>query len=245
MKKAFLFLTIYLATSVVASSDEIGSILDAVDKTYRSKTSWAEVEMEITTPHWKRTLKMEMWTKGLEMTLIRIKAPKKDAGIATLKRGKQMWNYFPKINKVNKVPPSMMMGSWMGSDFTNDDLVKENTYRSDYHSKFLKSEDPKIHLIELIPKEGTVSVWSKVHLKIEKKRNILLEQISYNDRGEKARTMVFSKIRKIGGKVIPTVLKLIPHKKKSNSTEVHYLNARFDHHISDKQFRRRELQRPK
>ena len=85
--------------------------------------------MVVTTPNWTRRLELAMWTHGMERVFIRINAPKKDAGAATLRDDRDMWNYFPKIDKVMKIPPSMMMGSWMRSDFTNDDIVKENTLR--------------------------------------------------------------------------------------------------------------------
>ena len=90
---------------------DIQVLVDRMDRLYRSETSFAELEMEIRTPHWRRTLRMKMWTEGLHKTFVTILAPKKEAGTATLRVGTEMWNYFPRINKVIKVPPSMMMGS--------------------------------------------------------------------------------------------------------------------------------------
>ena len=99
----------------------IREIVNKVDRLYRSSSSDTQVTMTIITPNWKRELKMRMWTKDLSKTFIHILLPKKDRDIATLRIDKSMWNFFPKIDKVIKVPPSMMMSSWMGSDFTNDD----------------------------------------------------------------------------------------------------------------------------
>jgi outer membrane lipoprotein-sorting protein len=93
-----------------------------------------------------------------------------------------MWNYFPKVNKVIKVPPSMMMGSWMGSDFTNDDLVKENTYREDYTYKILKKEK-QIYTIELTPKPKTITVWGKLVLLVDASRLYPLRQDYYDEKG--------------------------------------------------------------
>ncbi|HIC69853.1 MAG TPA: outer membrane lipoprotein-sorting protein [Candidatus Latescibacteria bacterium] len=110
------------AITARATTDSlVARIVDRVDKLYRSSTSHSRFEMLIVNPNWERRLVMEIWTRGMNETFIRIETPKKDAGIATLRRGAEMWNFFPKIDKVMKVPPSMMMGSWMGSDFSNDD----------------------------------------------------------------------------------------------------------------------------
>src|SRR6056300_1016740 len=122
-----MFILFFISTYAFAA--DVEGILDRVDRLYRSDTTFSSIEMNIKTPNWERTLKMDVWTRGLEYTFVVIESPPKDKGIATLKRKNSMWNYFPKINKVIKIPPSMMMSSWMGSDFTNDDLVKENTLR--------------------------------------------------------------------------------------------------------------------
>ena len=121
-----LMLLVFCLPIFAFADAKVDKILDRMDKLYRSSQSSASMTMKIKTPHWEREMKLKSWTKGLEKTFIVIDYPRKDKGVATLKKGNEMWNYFPKINKVIKVPPSMMMGSWMGSDFTNDDLVNEN-----------------------------------------------------------------------------------------------------------------------
>ena len=143
---------------------DVESIVKKMDQLHRSETSHAEIEMQITTPHWERTLAMTVWTKGMDQTFIRITAPKKELGVATLRIGNEMWNYLPKTNKVMKIPPSMMMGSWMGSDFTNDDLVRESSMLNDYTYKLIKSEDavPGQLYIQLTPKEDSPIVWGKI-----------------------------------------------------------------------------------
>ena len=144
------------AAAQVESLD-VQRIVERMDKLYRAETSYAEVEMDIVTPHWERTLTMRMWTEGMDRTFIYITSPKKDAGIATLRKGTEMWNYFPKINKVMKVPPSMMMGSWMGSDFTNDDLVKESSYTEDYDPTLGEPERDDVYELVLTPRVETVA----------------------------------------------------------------------------------------
>ena len=161
LKRLPLCLTGFFISIVVYAGEDASSLLERVDKLYRSDSSYAEMEMRIVTENWERTMTMEVWTRGMDDTLIHLLSPRKDRGIKTLKLGNQMWNYFPKINKVLKVPPSMMMNSWMGSDFTNDDLVKENTLVDDHHARLVDHpEDPeKFFLIELVPKEYTVTLW--------------------------------------------------------------------------------------
>ena len=150
-----------------------------MDRLYRSDSSHATIEMQIVTENWERTTIMEVWSRGMDDTLIKILSPLKDKGIKTLKRDNQMWNYFPKINKVLKVPPSMMMNSWMGSDFTNDDLVKENTLADDYHSKLEPhpSDPEKFYFIALTPKENTVTVWGKLSISIRRDDLMPVEQV--------------------------------------------------------------------
>jgi len=222
---------------------DLALILARVDQQYRFKTGHAELEMQIKTKNWQRTMRLEMWTKGLKKTLITIKTPKKDAGITTLRLAKSMWNYFPKINKVIKVPPSMMMGSWMGSDFTNDDLVKESTYLEDYSAKFSSGPAPDKYYIELRPKKNTVSVWDKVNLVVDKKTLILRQQENFDERGEKVRTMLFSDIKIMGGQLIPTTMSISSHKHQGNQTIVRYLSATFNKEMLDSVFSRRNLQK--
>ena len=159
-----------LAVSVCMSghADEhvpdVETIVKKIDQLYRSETSHAEMEMHIVTPHWERTLAMTVWTQGMRKTFIRITAPKKEQGVATLRIGNEMWNYLPKTNKTMKIPPSMMMGSWMGSDFTNDDLVRESSMLDDYTYQYVTPKDasPGHLYIQLVPKEDSPIVWGKI-----------------------------------------------------------------------------------
>jgi outer membrane lipoprotein-sorting protein len=155
------FSLILLVSKASAEELTVDEIVDRMDRLYRSDTSSAVVEMEIVSEHWRRTLNIDIWSEGLDKTFMHINSPKKDAGIATLRINNEMWNYLPKINKVMKVPPSMMMSSWMGSDFTNDDLVKESSLREDYDAKIIEPEgsDPDNFYVELIPKEDIPIVW--------------------------------------------------------------------------------------
>lgn len=211
MKQIFgIAIFVFVFPFSVLAETSVEGLLDKVDRLYRSDSSHATMEMKIVTENWERTTVMEVWSRGMNDTLIKILSPRKDKGIKTLKLGNQMWNYFPKINKVLKVPPSMMMNSWMGSDFTNDDLVKENTLAEDYHAKLEEhpSGPNQFYFIVLRPKNETVTVWGKISISIRRQDFMSVEQIYYNEDGEKKRVMEFSGIQQMGGKMIPAVMEM-------------------------------------
>jgi len=246
MMKRFMFVLIILCASTISAAEpasDLKTILDKMDRVYRSDTSEFELEMEITTPDWKRTMKMKAWSEGMKKTFITILSPSKDKGIGTLKVDSEMWNYFPKVNKVMKVPPSMMMGSWMGSDFTNDDLVKETTFLDDHTAKLLESTEKDIIVIELKPKESAASVWGKIVAKVRKSDYLPVSQDFYDEKGIKTRTITFSGIKEMGGKIIPSVMEIIPLNKKGNSTKITYLNGKFDIKLDPETFSLRNLQK--
>lgn len=211
MKQIFgIAIFVFVFPFSVLAETSVEGLLDKVDRLYRSDSSHATMEMKIVTENWERTTVMEVWSRGMNDTLIKILSPRKDKGIKTLKLGNQMWNYFPKINKVLKVPPSMMMNSWMGSDFTNDDLVNENTLAEDHHAKLEEhpSDPNQFYFIVLRPKNETVTVWGKISISIRRQDFMPVEQIYYNEDGEKKRVMEFSGIQQMGGKMIPAVMEM-------------------------------------
>ncbi|HAN32745.1 MAG TPA: hypothetical protein DCQ06_14220 [Myxococcales bacterium] len=120
------------ATGAEQSAAEANKLSKMLDEMYRAKSSRNKMSMTVKTPHYTRKLVMTSLSRGMDDTLIRILTPRKERGIATLKRGNEMWNFLPKIRKTIRVPPSMMMGSWMGSDLTNDDLVRATSWERDY-----------------------------------------------------------------------------------------------------------------
>lgn len=195
-------------------------IIQAMEDLYREESSQARLTMRIETPHYERTMEMESKTLGEDKAFIRILSPRKDRGIATLKLEDEMWNYFPKINKVIKVPPSMMMGSWMGSDFTNDDLVKETQLTEDYD---LGLEDGGDRWeITLLPRKQTVTLWAKILYIVDKEPLIPVSQIFFDDKGDKVRRLEFSENREFSGKLIPSRLEMIPLNKQGHRTVVTY-----------------------
>ena len=230
---AFFNLGFISQTMAAEHKPDIKKILDNVDRLYRSEHSFGTLEMRIETPDWKRTLDINVWASGLDKTFIRILSPQKDKGVATLRIQNDMWNFFPKIDKVMKVPPSMMMGSWMGSDFTNDDLVKESTFLKDYDSKLVTPEtkpvDTAHYFIELRPKARTATVWDKIILIVNKDNSIPVRQEYYDEKGVKIREIVFKDVKTFGNKTLPAVMELTPFNKAGHKTTIEYKELKFDH----------------
>ncbi len=228
-----------------AQENQAKNIVEKVDELYRASTSEALVEMEIITPHWQRTLKMRIWTEGTEKTFIRILEPKKERGIATLRIGTEMWNYLPKTNKVMKIPPSMMMSSWMGSDFTNDDLVKEFTFLESYNFEMATPENPEegVLYVKCIPKEGLPIVWGHIVVAVREGNYMPLWQKYYDEKGKLMRNMIFKDVKSFGKREIPSVMELIPVTKEGHKTILRYLEARFDIQLDDDIFTLRNLRK--
>ncbi|MGD2245502.1 MAG: outer membrane lipoprotein-sorting protein [Candidatus Aminicenantes bacterium] len=248
-----IFALLILATTPVTSflpqstedQNQAEQIVKKVDELYRANTSKVLVEMKITTPHWQRTLKMDVWSKGMDKTFIRILEPKKERGIATLRIGNEMWNYLPKTNKVMKIPPSMMMSSWMGSDFTNDDLVKEFTFLKSYHFEMttIDHSEEGVLYIKCIPKEDLPIVWGHIIIAVKATHYMPLWQKYYDEKGKLMREMMFKEIKTFGARDIPSVLELIPKTKKDHKTVLRYLEAQFDIPLDEEIFTLRNLRK--
>lgn len=228
-----------------AANDDaaIKKIIKEIDQLYRSSSSYSELEMEIVTPHWQRTLAMNGWSIGMDKTFIRITSPAKEQGVATLRIGNEMWNYLPKTNKVIKIPPSMMMSSWMGSDFTNDDLVKEFSLFDDYDYEYANVEDAVDTLIYVncIPHEDVPIVWGNIIIAARVSDSIPVWQRYYDEKGKLVRVLEYSDVRKFGDRVIPATLEMIPTTKKGQKTVVRYTKIEFDVKVDDEVFSLRNL----
>ncbi len=240
----FVLVVFITAFSVsAAAAHNARAILNKVDELYRSHSSRARFEMEIVTPYWQRTLKIDAWSKGTEKTLMRILEPKKEKGMTTLRIGNEMWNFLPKTSKVMKIPPSMMMSSWMGSDFTNDDLVKEYTFSEDYDFEMSDMDDPVPGqlVITCKPKKDRPIVWGHVLIAVRESDYLPLWEKFYDEKGKLMREMVFRDIKVFSGRAIPSVMELISITKPGNRTTVRYLEAEFDLAVAEETFSLRNL----
>ncbi len=242
---AVVVLILFFVSSLNAApgSADAKEIVKKMDELYRSGSSELTMEMEIITPHWKRTLKMNAWSIGMDKTFLRILTPKKEKGIATLRIDNEMWNFLPKTNKVMKVPPSMMMGSWMGSDFTNDDLVKEFSLLEDYTFEITEVENPEegAVYVKCIPDEGLPIVWGHVIVAVKEKGYLPLWQKFYDEKGKLMRVMWFKDVKTFGKREIPAVMELVPTHKEGHKTIVRYIEAKFDIKIDKGIFSLRNL----
>lgn len=211
-------------------------IVAKADKKFKGETSTGEMKMTIERPTWTREVQMKSWSKGDDYSLILITAPARDKGAAFLKRGKEIWNWQPTIDRVIKLPPSMMMQSWMGSDFTNDDLVKQSSVVEDYTHKKLgeeKIEGYDCYKIEMIPNEDAAVVWGKVITWIDKTEFMQLKIEFYDEDGYLVNTMLGKNIKELGGKVLPARLEVIPADEPDQKTIIEYLTLEFDQKMDD------------
>lgn len=222
----------------------INTLLDKLDKLYRSDSSKGLMSMKVVTPHYSRTLKMEVTTRGMDDTLIRIVSPRKEKGVSTLKRGNEMWNYLPKIKKVIRIPASMMGGSWMGSDFTNDDLVRGSSYEDDYATRKITAPDSEICL-EHIPKEDSIITWSKVVSCFYADNQLPKRMEFYDEKGRKVRRIAYDEVKMLGGRLAPTRMTLTPlsEEKRGNETVVSFDAMEFDVEVNSTTFSEANLRR--
>jgi len=183
---------------------------------------------------------------GDEKALILVIAPARDKGTAFLKREKEMWNWQPNIDRVIKMPPSMMSQSWMGSDFNNDDLVKQSSIVVDYTHKHIGTEvieDRECWKIELIPKENAAVVWGKIYSWISKNEYLQLKTEFYDEDDYLINTMRGKSIKNLGGKILPSILEITPEEEEGNKTIIEYLSLEFDIKIDDSFFSVQNMQR--
>ncbi len=221
-------------------------ILDKVDDLFRSNSSKALATMTVTTAHWKRSLSLEMWSKGKDKSLVRVLAPKKEKGTTTLRSGNDIWNYLPKVKRVIKLPSSMMAASWMGSHFTNDDLVKESRMADDYTFEITFSgerEGKEIVEVTCHPRPEAAVVWGKVIVRALRKEYLPLFIKYFDEDLRLARTMTFSKVAQLGGRTIPSLVTMVPEDKPEESTVILYEQMDFNIDLKDSFFSLRTLQK--
>jgi outer membrane lipoprotein-sorting protein len=221
-------------------------IIDKANELMQGKSSIAEMEMIITRPKWTRTLRFKSWSKGTDYSLIYVTYPAKEKGQVFLKRDKDMWNYMPTIEKMIKIPPSMMMQSWMGSDLTNDDLVQGASIVDDYHHKIIATEKFNGYtcwVIELVPKEDAVVVWGRIKSWITQDGYMTLRNKYYDEDNFLVNTELLSKIKKVGTRLMPTYFEVIPEDKKGQKTTMEFTQIQFDVPLKDAFFSIQNMKR--
>lgn len=224
---------------------DVEQLLQHLDDLYRSTSSIARMEVLVTTPRTTRTLRLKAWTRGETEALVLIEAPPKEAGTATLRVGDNLWNYLPRIARTIRVPPSAMMGSWMGTDFTNDDLVKESSLRKDFTSRVdRRSDQPPGWWLRLDVKPDTVGRWARIDILVSDE-NLPVEERHYDRKGRLARTIVFDEIRTLSGRRLPVHLVLTPQDVQGQRTEMRYLEVQFNASLPADTFSLSRLEQPR
>ncbi|MBI5210658.1 MAG: outer membrane lipoprotein-sorting protein [Elusimicrobia bacterium] len=221
---------------------DVKALVREVETQYRGKTSHALSRMRIATEFWTRDLTMEMWGQGREKFLAVIRAPKKERDTATLKRDGEVWNFLPKIDRLMKIPSSLMGDSWMGSHLTNDDLVKEDKIEELFDLSVVRVEGSTV-TIQADPKPDAAVVWGRIVYRIDRGRVLALDVVYFDEDLKKARTLSFDRVERVAGKWLPLRMVIQPVDKPMERTEILYESIEFDLPLDDGLFSLRSLRR--
>jgi outer membrane lipoprotein-sorting protein len=212
----------------------------------KGRTSRGALSMTIETPDYTRTMEMDSWWVGNEKALIVITAPRREAGNKTLKISNELWMYLRNTETTIKVPPSMMLQSWNGSDFTNDDLVRESSLIDDYTMRIVTKDTvsgASTWQLELLPKPDAPVVWGRILYWIRTADYLPARAEYYDERSIRTRTMTFEEFKRMGGRVIPARQSMVNDLKPGHRTTFEYKSVEFDVPISDRIFSFRELEK--
>ena len=223
------------ATDIVRKAD---------DKFNGEKSSLMVMTMTIVRPTWQRSVEFKNWSLGKEYALTLITAPARDAGQTFLKRGTEMWNWNPSINRLIKLPPSMMSQGWMGSDYTNDDILKESSIVNDYNHSIVGEdivEGRECYRIRMDAREDAAVIWGYQIRWIDKKDFLFLKAELYDEDGMLVRTETGSEIKSMDGRIIPTKIVLLPADEPGNRTELHITEIKFNIPIQESFFSQQNM----
>ncbi|MBN09696.1 MAG: outer membrane lipoprotein-sorting protein [Flavobacteriaceae bacterium] len=222
--KKFYLIIVFLSSYGIQAQTAY-EIMKIADNRVRGNSSYAEITITIVRPKWQKKMSLKSWSKGNDYSVSLVKSPAKEKGTVFLKRKKEAWNYLPTIERTIKLPPSMMTQNWMGTDFTNDDLVKQSSMVVDYTHKIIGSEiieDLSCWKLELLPNEQTTVVWGKLIVWIDKSDYMQLKTEFYDEDLEIVNRMVGSEIREFNGKKLPSKLDFYPLDDPGNKTIIEY-----------------------
>ena len=231
------------APAAAQTDPRVLEIIDEVDRLMRGESSTGRMRMEIDTENWSRSLEMSIWSLGTEYSLIRVESPPREAGSATLKVENEVWNYLPRADRTIKIPPSMMLGSWMGSHVTNDDLVKESRLIEDYDIVISFEGDrdgEEVWEFTMTPKPEAPVIWGRIEQQIRKRDRMPQWTRYYDEDGTLSRSMTFSDYAVMGGRTVPTRTVIEPADE-DERTVVTYLELEFDMGLKEDFFSLRNL----
>ena len=237
---------IVAAATAAVAQDATEIVRSSIDN-WRGKSSYGEMTMIIHRPSWERSMSMRAWTSGLKKSLVRVTAPRKDAGNGTLTVDNNMWTFSPKVNRVIKGPSSMMGQSWMGSDFSNKDVSRADDIIDQYDHTLLATEEDEgrsVYVIESVPHEEAAVVWGREVLRI-RDDDVLLSQEYYDQEGVLVKALRTLEIGEMGGRTIAIRQRMAKAETDDEWTEFRIDSVEFDVEISDNVFTRSNLQNPR
>lgn len=232
-------LLLFHLTAFVSHAQTAREIVQKADEKMRGTTSQAEITIKTVRPSWSREMTVRTWMKGTALAMILVQSPAKDKGIVYLKRKQEVWNWVPSLEKKIKLPPSMMSQSWMGTDFTNDDLVKESSVVNDYDHSIIGDttfDNRDCYIIQMIPKPEAAVVWGKLIVYIDKKDFLELHTKFYDEDGGLVNTMNAYDVKNMDGRLIPTRFEMIPAEKPGQKTVMVYRSIQYNKPIDDNFF---------
>ncbi len=236
-----------LSLAPAAAAEDAREIVRAAMEHWRGVTSQGEMTMTIHRPGWERSMSMKAWTKGQKHSLVRVTAPRKDAGNGTLMIDNAMWTFSPKVNRVMKVPSSMMSQNWMGSDFSNKDVSRADTIVDQYDHTLLEQETRDghtVYVVESIPHEDAAVVWGKEILKV-RDDHVLLSQDFYDQDGKLVKSLRSLEIGVMGGRTLAVRQRMEKLEAEDEWTEMVIESMGFDLDLSDSLFTRSNLRNPR
>lgn len=238
VRHIFLIVNLMMISGMSIGQDA-RELVRKADEHNRGNTSVSTLTIQTIRPGWSREMTIKVWTRGHTDALILIQSPPRDKGIAYLRKSREVWNWIPSIERNIKLPPSMMSQSWMGTDFTNDDLVKEASIVQDYTHTLLGQETidgRSCHKIRMIPLPEAAVVWGKVLLWIDRQDMLIMHAEYYDEAGMLVNTLHASDIRMLGGRLLPSRLEMRPAEKKGELTVMLYHTVTFDQPLADRIF---------
>jgi outer membrane lipoprotein-sorting protein len=244
--KSILIFSGFLITAGLQAQNATEIVKRADDKMRGENSGISTMSMQIIRPTWERTIEMKSWGKGTEMSMVLITAPAKEKGQSFLKVGREMWNWNPTISRTIKLPPTMLSQGWMGSDYTNDDMINQRSIVVDYTHEIIGSEKIEgrdCYIIELIPKENAPVVWGKIVLWISKTQDNVLKMEYYDEDEYLVKTELGKEIKNMNGRIIPTVYEVVPADEEGNRTIVTIKSIEFNAPIDDSFFSIQNMKR--
>ena len=243
------WLIVFLFVTLPAQGEEMDarSLIQAAMDHWRGQTSYAEMTMTIHRPDWERSMSMRSWTVGDKTSLVRITEPKKDAGNATLMKDDQMWTFTPRVNRVLKIPSSMMSQGWMGSDFSNKDVSKSTDILYEYEHRLLETREEdghRVYVIEAVPHEEAAVVWGKEILHI-RDDYVLLEEQFWDQDGVLVKSMRALEVKDMSGRSVASKMRMSKAEVEGEWTQLEMATIEFDQPMRDGLFTLSNLRNPR